>query len=63
MGGEFTLAYVSHLVRAGEMTGSIICSMHNVGFILNLVAGAREAILNGRFDEYRADFVRNFYHG
>lgn len=57
----FTRAYASHLVRAGEMTGSIICSMHNIGFILNLVAGARQAILDGRFDEYRADFVRRYY--
>ena len=52
---------MSHLVRAGEMTGSVICSLHNVGFILALVAGAREAILDGRFDEYRADFVRDYY--
>ncbi len=58
---SFTLAYVSHLVRAGEMLGSMICSLHNVGFILSLVAGAREAILNGRFDEYRSDFVRGYY--
>lgn len=58
---SFTRAYVSHLVRAGEMTGSIICSMHNVGFILNLVAGARQAILEGRFDEYRANFVLGYY--
>lgn len=58
---SFTRAYVSHLVRAGEMTGSIICSMHNMGFILDLVAGARQAILDGRFDEYRADFVRTYY--
>jgi queuine tRNA-ribosyltransferase len=57
----FTMAYVSHLVRSGEMTGSIICSMHNVGFILDLVAGARQAILDGRFDEYRENFVCNYY--
>ncbi len=59
----FTRAYVSHLVRSGEMLGSIIVSMHNVGFILQLVAGARQAILDGRFDDYRADFVRDYYHG
>lgn len=58
---SFTRAYVSHLVRAGEMTGSVICSLHNMGFIINLVKGAREAILDGRFDEYRADFVREYY--
>ena len=57
----FTRAYVAHLIRSKEMLGSIICSTHNVGFILRLVQGAREAILNGRFDEYRADFVRSYY--
>jgi len=43
------------------MLGAIIASMHNLGFILNLVSGARQAILDDRFDEYRADFVREYY--
>lgn len=59
-GGEFTLAYVAHLLRSGEMLGAIIASMHNVGFILNLVSGARQAILDGRFDDYRADFLYRY---
>ena len=57
----FTRAYVSHLIRSKELLGSMICSMHNVGFILGVVAEAREAILHGTFDEYREDFVRNYY--
>jgi queuine tRNA-ribosyltransferase len=57
----FTRAYASHLVRAGEITGSVICSIHNLGFILNLVSGARQAILDGRFDEYRSEFIRFYY--
>jgi len=60
---EFTLAYVSHLLRSGEILGATIASMHNLHFILNLVAGARQAILDGRFDEYRENFVRNYYSG
>jgi queuine tRNA-ribosyltransferase len=56
----FTRAYVSHLLRSGEMLGAVIASMHNVGFILRLVAGARQAILDGRFDEYRANFIRQY---
>jgi len=59
----FTRAYVAHLIRAKEITGSVICSMHNLGFILSLVSDARQAILDGRFDEYRADFISNYYHG
>ena len=58
---EFSLAYVSHLLRSGEMLGPIIASMHNLGFILDLVAGARQSILGNRFDAYRADFIRNYY--
>ncbi len=58
---EFTVAYVAHLVRSGEMLGSVICSMHNVGFILNLVSGARQAILDGHFDEFRENFVQSYY--
>lgn len=58
---SFTRAYVSHLLRAGEALGATIASMHNVGFILKLVADAREAILDGRFDQYRADFTDAYY--
>ncbi|MBI4065871.1 tRNA guanosine(34) transglycosylase Tgt [Candidatus Kaiserbacteria bacterium] len=60
-GSEFTRAYVSHLLRSGEMLGAVIASMHNLKFILDLVAGARQAILDGRFDSYRADFIREYY--
>ncbi|MDP2655274.1 MAG: tRNA guanosine(34) transglycosylase Tgt [bacterium] len=61
MGGEFTRAYVSHLLRSGEMLGAVIASMHNVKFILDLVSGARQAILDGRYDEYKAGFIANYY--
>lgn len=59
----FTRAYAAHLLRSGEMLGAVIASMHNVGFILNLVSGARRAILDGRFAEYRADFIREYDNG
>jgi queuine tRNA-ribosyltransferase len=57
----FTRAYVAHLARSGELLGAVICSMHNLGFIVQLVAGAREAILHGQFEEYRAHFIKDYY--
>ena len=57
----FTKAYVSHLLRSGEMLGQTIASMHNLGFILQLVDGAREAIAEGRFAEYRKEFEDRYY--
>jgi queuine tRNA-ribosyltransferase len=53
---------VSHLIRSGEMLGSTLCSMHNLKFILDLVAGARQAILDGNFENYRENFVREYYY-
>lgn len=57
----FTRAYIAHLIRSKEMFGSTICSMHNLGFILQLVSGAREAIIDGNFEQYRENFVRDYY--
>jgi queuine tRNA-ribosyltransferase len=58
----FTRAYVAHQLRAGEMLGQMIASMHNLGFILQLVDGARQALLESRFDAYRESFTQNYYH-
>ncbi|MEK7511017.1 MAG: tRNA guanosine(34) transglycosylase Tgt [Patescibacteria group bacterium] len=57
----FTRGYVSHLLRSGEMLGQIIASMYNLGFIIRLVGGAREALQEGRYEEYREGFVRAYY--
>ncbi|MEA2701300.1 MAG: queuine tRNA-ribosyltransferase [Candidatus Parcubacteria bacterium] len=57
----FTRAYVSHLLRAGEMLGQVIASIHNLGFIIRLVDRAREAIEDGHFEAYREEFVRDYY--
>jgi queuine tRNA-ribosyltransferase len=56
----FTRAYVAHLLRSKEMLGQVIASMHNLGFILKLVDGAREAIKEGRFAEYREGFEQAY---
>lgn len=57
----FTRAYVAHLIRANEMLGQIIASMHNLGLIIALVDGARTAIEEGRFTEYREAFTSDYY--
>jgi queuine tRNA-ribosyltransferase len=58
---NFTRAYVSHLLRGNEILGPVIASMHNLGFIIQLVDGAREALLRGNFDEYRENFICSYY--
>jgi queuine tRNA-ribosyltransferase len=58
---SFSRGYVSHLLRSKELLGQIIASMHNLGFIIQLVDGARDALNEGTFDTYRADFLRSYY--
>jgi queuine tRNA-ribosyltransferase len=57
----FTRAYVSHLLRCHEMLGQTIASMHNLGFLIRLVDGAREAILHGTFAAYKETFLETYY--
>jgi queuine tRNA-ribosyltransferase len=44
--------YIRHLFMAGEMLGPILLTLHNLTYYQRLVAGAREAITEGRFVEY-----------
>ncbi|NLY03110.1 MAG: tRNA guanosine(34) transglycosylase Tgt [Rhodopirellula sp.] len=46
--------YIRHLFMAREMLGPILLSIHNLTYYQRLLAGAREAISNDCFGEYRA---------
>jgi queuine tRNA-ribosyltransferase len=53
-----TKAYLSHLFRGKEMLGATLATIHNTHFIVSLVDGMREAILNDNFEEYKKDFLK-----
>lgn len=55
--GGFSRAYVHHLVRQREMLGGILLSIHNIAYLLELMARAREAISAGAYGEFMADFM------
>ncbi len=44
--------YLRHLFQADEMLGPILLSAHNLTYYQRLLAGAREAIVQDRWDEY-----------
>ncbi len=50
-------AYLSHLVRSGEMLGLRLLSLHNVRYLHRLAERARNAIIRGEYDEFAADFA------
>lgn len=54
---EYTFAYLHHLIKAEEILGLQICSIHNLAFYLWLVRTAREKIIEGTFREWKQSMV------
>src|SRR5205807_5322864 len=50
---RFSRAYLRHLVNQEELLGLRLLSLHNLRFLLDLTAGAREAIERGAFASYK----------
>ncbi|MGX7687718.1 tRNA guanosine(34) transglycosylase Tgt [Flectobacillus roseus] len=53
----YTKAYLRHLVKAEEILGAMIASVHNLTFYLWLVGQAREHILAGTFRAWKDKMV------
>ena len=51
---DFSRAYLHHLFKAGETLGGTLLSVINLFYYQELVAGARAAIMAGRFDDFVA---------
>lgn len=49
----FSRAYIRHLVSQKEILGLQLLSLHNVAFLLDLTRRARQAIIEGRFEDFR----------
>ncbi len=57
---NFTRAYLRHLIVAKEMLAATLISIHNLWTLLQLVRDARQAIFDGTFDAFAADFLANY---
>jgi queuine tRNA-ribosyltransferase len=52
---RFTRAYIRHLVNQEEILGLRLLSLHNLRFVLDLVAAARNAVERNDFSAWSAD--------
>lgn len=48
-------AFLHHLVRAGELTGAVLATVHNVVYFLDFMGRLRQAIESGRLAEAAAE--------
>ena len=54
----FSRAYVRHLLAAGEMLAMRLAVMHNLHFYNELMARIRQALDEGRFEAFRAEYSK-----
>lgn len=57
---NFSKAYLRHLFLTGEILGSRLNTIHNLYFYFRLMEGARSAIQNGTWSEYRDTWIMRF---
>ena len=57
---NFSRAYVKHLFDSNEILGQILATQHNISFYKSLADRAREAILEDRFLEFKAEFLGGY---
>jgi len=57
---EFSRGYIRHLVKAEEILGLRLITLHNLHFYLNLMNRVRSEIKAGTFDQFRKTFVAEY---
>ncbi|MBM3133933.1 MAG: tRNA guanosine(34) transglycosylase Tgt [Chloroflexi bacterium] len=57
---HFSRAYLRHLFKAEEILGLRLMTIHNVYFLVELMRQIRQAILEGRFAQFQAEFLAGF---
>ena len=57
---HFSRAYVRHLLKADEITGARLASIHNLRFLIRMMEEIRQAIAEDRFLDYRKEFYEKY---
>ncbi|MCD9025679.1 tRNA guanosine(34) transglycosylase Tgt [Cohnella silvisoli] len=57
---NYSRAYIRHLIKADEMFGLRLTTIHNLHFLVNLMAQVREAIREDRLGTFRDQFFEKY---
>jgi queuine tRNA-ribosyltransferase len=60
---RYSRAYVRHLYMSGEILGSVLSSLHNASFYLDMMKTIRQSISLGTFNEFRDSFLSGLARG
>lgn len=57
---KYSRAYIHHLIKSSEILGAMLVTEHNLAFYQALMQAMRDAIGEGRFAAFAADFRRDY---
>ena len=57
---NFTKSYIRHLIVSDETLGQRLLSIHNIRFLTKLMEDVRLSIKEGRFEEFKNEFIKNY---
>jgi queuine tRNA-ribosyltransferase len=57
---NFSRAYIRHLIKAGEILGGRLTTIHNLRFLQNLMSQIRKAIMEDRLMSFRNEFFEQY---
>ena len=60
---NYTRGYIRHLFKAKEILGQRLATYHNLHFLIKLMNDSKEAIKEGRFKEFKDEFIKNYTQG
>jgi len=60
---NYMRGYIRHLFKAKEILGQRLATYHNLHFLIKLMNDSREAIKEGRFKEFKDEFIKNYTQG
>lgn len=58
---HYTKAYIKHLINADETFGARLLSIHNIRYLVSLMEEIRQAIKEDRLNDFREEFIQNYY--
>jgi queuine tRNA-ribosyltransferase len=59
---HYTRAYLHHVFRGKEIIAATLATIHNERYIVRLVDQMRQALLDGNFQDMKADFLGRYKH-
>jgi len=57
---RYSRGYIRHLIKANEILAPMLCTEHNLQFMMDMMVEIRKSIVEGRFMEYKRAFLARY---